>query len=454
MYAEGRGLGGAVQVDLDRIGPTETLSTETIAYLTSQYGRAGDTFIRAEVEALRRVGFTIHTFSIRAPVGGEFIQSDTIRRERNATEDILGAGAIRLICAAISRALSRPLRFARALRLTLKTRAPGLRGLVWSIAYLLEASFLARRLEAKKVRHLHNHLGRNSASVAMLASVLTGIPYSLTIHGPTEFEMADTLALDEKIARAKFTVGISDFCRSQLMRFSAVKDWPRIHVVRSGLGEEFREAIPTPVPDVARIACVARFVEQKGHLVLIDAFDRLTREGVEIELDLVGDGPLRSVIEDRIRALELEKQIRLLGWKNSEQVREIIESSRALVLPSFAEGLPVSLMEAMALGRPVIATQVGAVGELIEGRVHGWIVAAGSIEELTNALREALRAPVARLTQIGLEGRERVLQRHDADREAQKLASLIMDEKGGTDDWDRQTSAGDRLWAQRNQIHR
>jgi glycosyltransferase involved in cell wall biosynthesis len=158
----------------------------------------------------------------------------------------------------------------------------------------VEACLLARRLEAKRVAHLHNHLGRNSAAVAMLASVLTGIPYSLTIHGPTEFEMAENLALDEKIARAKFTVGISSFGRSQLMRFSRAEDWPRIHVVHCGLSEEFKQATPTPVPDVPRFVCVARFVEQKAHALLIEAIARLAKEGRDVQLDLIGDGPLRS----------------------------------------------------------------------------------------------------------------------------------------------------------------
>jgi glycosyltransferase involved in cell wall biosynthesis len=430
MHAVGWALSDVVQIDSTRIDPKLIPPKQVIAYLTSQYGRAGDTFIRAEVEALRKIGFTVHTFSIRTPVGGESIQSDAIRREREATKDILGEGAARLIAAGLSLAISRPLRFARTLRLAIKSRAPGIRGLVWSIAYLLEACVLSRWLEAKKIRHLHNHVGRNSAAVAMLASALTGIPSSLTIHGPTEFEMADSLSLNEKIARAKFTVGISSFGKSQLMRFSDVKDWPRIHVVRCGLREDFKDAVISSVPDVARLVCVARFVAQKGHLVLVEAIDGLVREGVDIEVDLIGDGSLREKIESEIRSRELEAHVHLLGWQDSEQVRQVIESSRALVLPSFAEGLPVSLMEAMALGRPVIATHVGAVNELIEDRVHGWLVSAGSVEELTEAMREVLSAPVARLTQMGVAGRERVLRRHDADREAQKLASLIMDEKG------------------------
>ena len=143
------------------------------------------------------------------------------------------------------------------------------------------------------------------------------------------------------------------------MPFSRVKDWPRIHVVRCGIGESFRSAAHSALRDVSRFVCVARLVEQKGHLLLIEAIERLKNDGINVELDLVGDGPLRAEIESAIRKAALEDRVHLLGWKNSEEVRELIESSRAVVLASFAEGLPVSLMEAMALARPVIATQVG-----------------------------------------------------------------------------------------------
>jgi hypothetical protein len=164
--------------------------------------------------------------------------SDEIRAQRATTEDLLGAGWIRLIGSGLMLALSRPRAFLGALRLAIRIGSPGIRHRLLPLAYLLEASLLARRLRALGVQHLHNHIGRNSAAVAMLASKLSGVPYSLTIHGPTEFEMARVLALDEKIARSTFTVAISDFGRSQLMRFSAAKDWPKIHVVRCGLGED------------------------------------------------------------------------------------------------------------------------------------------------------------------------------------------------------------------------
>jgi glycosyltransferase involved in cell wall biosynthesis len=403
----------------------EQFMPRTIAYLTSQYGRAGDTFIRAEVEALRNLGFTVHTFSIRAPMGGEFIESNSVRREREATEDILNAGLFRLMCASLWLAISRPLRFARAFGLTFRLASRNLPRALYPFAYLLEASYLSRRLEQKHVKHLHNHLGGNSAAVAMLASALTDIPYSLTIHGPAEFLDPKSIAMDQKVSRAKFTIAISEFCKAQLMKATRKQDWERTHVVRCGIGEAFLSATLTPVPDVPRLVCVARFIELKGHRVLVEAIDRLVKEGLELQLDFVGDGPLGDRIETALRDRNLQSRVRLLGWKSSDEVRQIMESSRALVLPSFDEGLPVVLMEAMALARPVIATRVGAVEELVEDRVHGWLVRSRSVDELVNAMRDALEAPVERLSEMGAAARECVLQLHDAKTEASKLATLI-----------------------------
>lgn len=399
-------------------------ATQTIAYLTSQYGRSGDTFIRGEVEQLRNLGFTVHTFSIRTPSKDEMV-SDAVRREREATEDLLGAGLLFLVSSAFALAISRPSRFVQALLLAIRIGTPGFRGRLWPVAYLLEACLLARQMQSKGARHLHNHIGQNSAAVAMLASVLSDIPYSLTIHGPTEFDMPMMLALDEKIARSMFTVAISSFGRSQLMRWCPAEHWSKIHVVRCGLLNEFKSAIVTDVPNVRRLVYTARLVADKGHLLLVDAIARLFKQGTKFELDLIGDGPLRSNIEQALAERGLKNHVRLLGNRSSNDVRRIIESSRGFVSSSFAEGLPVALMEAMALARPVISTNVGAISELVEHRKQGWLVPAGSVDELTVALCEMLETPVERLTQMGREARERVLQQHDASREAVKLASLI-----------------------------
>jgi glycosyltransferase involved in cell wall biosynthesis len=398
--------------------------TPNIAYLTSVYARSSDLYIRGEVGHLRVLGFTVHTFSIRRPDPRELV-SEEIRREHAATEFVLEAGAVRLVPAWIRTIFRSPRRALAAVRLALSIGAPGLKGRLWPLAYLVEAAYLAERLRARKVEHLHNHIGEGSASVAMLASFLSDIPFSMTIHGPSEFDRPTQLALGEKIHRAAFTVAVSEFTRSQLYRWSDPADWPKIHVVHCGLDSTFLDCGATSIPETQRLICVGRLTEQKGPLVLLEAVQRLVAEGLMLELILIGDGPLRPPIEELVEQLGLQKHVRLAGLQGSEAVRDEIIAARALVLPSFAEGLPRVLMEAMALGRPVISTYVAGIPELVVPGVCGWLVPAGSVEALVEAMRDVLLSSTTDLERLGRAGAARAAQRHDGNIEMAKLAALI-----------------------------
>jgi len=352
--------------------------------------------------------------------------SDDIRREHANTEFLLGHGALaRLLLAAMKAMLRRPRRFFAAAKLALRCAPPGLKAKVWALAYVAEACLLAERLKAKGVRHLHNHIGENSATVAMLAGLISGIPYSLTIHGPGEFDQPTLLALDEKIARAAFVVAVSDYGRSQLFRWSRHADWGRIHVVHCGVDEGFLNHPPTSVSLAPRLVCVGRLAEQKGQLLLVEAAAQLAREGVDFEITLVGDGPMRGEIEKLIERHGLRDRVKVAGWMGSDAVRDQILASRAMVLPSFAEGLPVVIMEALALGRPVISTYVAGIPELVRTGESGWLVPAGSVPALVEAMRDAVTAPLATLDRMGRAGAALVAERHDARKEAAKLADLI-----------------------------
>jgi glycosyltransferase involved in cell wall biosynthesis len=398
---------------------------DAIAYLTSAYARASDSFIRGEVAQLRALGHAVYTFSVRKSPPSELV-SDDIRREQANTEFLLEKrNPARLPLAATRTMLRSPRKFFSAARLALKCAPPGMRAKVWALAYLAEASLLAERLKAKGVRHLHNHIGENSATVAMLASVLSGVPYSLTIHGPGEFDQPTLLALDEKIGRAKFAVGVSEYGRSQLLRWSRFEDWPKVHVVHCGVDNGFLSHPTTSVPDAPRLVCVGRLAEQKGQLVLVEAAAQLAREGVPFELVLVGDGPMRAEIERLIERHSLRDRVTIAGWLGSDAVRQELLRARAMVLPSFAEGLPVVIMEALALNRPVISTYVAGIPELVRDGVSGWLVPAGSVPALVEAMRRAVTAPPEELERMGRSGRAMVAERHDARTEAGKLAGLI-----------------------------
>lgn len=396
----------------------------TLGYMTSLYARASDWFIRGEVAELRAMGHTVHTFSIRRSDPREAVSEDVAREQAN-TLCLIEAGAARLALAALRRAFRSPRRMREAARVARTLSNPGLKGRLWPWAYLLEAAWLADRLEEKGIAHLHNHIGENSASVAMLASILSGVPFSMTIHGPNEFDHAPSFAYGEKIRRAAFTVCISEYGRSQLFRYSDYTDWPKVKVVRSGVGRKFLEHALTPVPAEPRFVCIGRLCEAKGQLLLVEAAGRLAAEGLEFTIVLIGDGPMREPIEALIDTRQLRGHVQIAGWMGSDAVLEEILRSRALLLPSFAEGLPMVIMEALALGRPVVSTYVGGIPELVEPGACGWLVPAGSIEPLVEAIRSAILATPEELGRMGREGAARVARKHDITQEVGKLAALF-----------------------------
>ena len=395
-----------------------------VAYLVNQYPSISHTFVRREIEALERLGVRVARYSIR-PMAEKALPDPADQRELGITHALLGRGGRALLPAVARMAAARPALFARAESLTVRIGKRSERGLLRNFAYLAEACALVEQLERAEVRHVHAHFGTNSTAVAMLAHELGGPTYSFTAHGPEEFDKPDLIALREKIARAAFVVGVSSFGRSQLYRYCAAKDWGKVHVVRCGVDASYMARAPTPVPDVPRLVSVGRLSEQKGQLLLVEAAALLKNEGRTFELVLVGDGPMRPDVEALIARERLSQHVRITGWASGDEVLSEIEAARAFVLPSFAEGLPVVLMEALGRGRPVITTYIAGIPELVQNELNGWLVPAGSVSEVATAMRSALDTPSARLTEMGRVGYERVRQMHDAARNAQTLAELF-----------------------------
>jgi glycosyltransferase involved in cell wall biosynthesis len=399
-----------------------------ICYLVNQYPKVSHTFIRREIAALERQGVQVERVSIRRSTDQLVDAADLAEQHR--TRVILAGGMRRLLWALLLCALTRPLRFALALRLAARLGRRSERGRLRNFAYLGEACVLLRWLARSGTRHVHAHFGTNPASVAMLCHALGGPQYSFTAHGPEEFDKPLMLGLRDKIERAAFVVAISSFGRAQLYRFCDHKHWPKIHVVRCGLDERFLQNGIAPLPDARRIVCIGRLSEQKGHLLLIEAAARLAAEHVDFELRLVGDGELRAEIEALAVERGLAGRVHVTGWASSEQVLREIEDARLVVLASFAEGLPVVIMEALAVGRTVLTTAVAGIPELVSPDC-GWLVASGSVDELTAGLRRALRASDADLERMGRRGQARVRRLHDAQTEAGKLHRLFRSQLRG-----------------------
>jgi len=283
-----------------------------------------------------------------------------------------------------------------------------------------------RWFQQAKVGHVHVHFGTNSATVALLCRTLGGPPYSFTVHGPEEFDKPGAISLEEKINQSAFVVAVSSFGKSQLYRWCDYRQWQKVQIIHCGVDDDFLQHPYTPVPATPQLVCVGRLSEQKGHLLLLEAATQLALEGVTFKLVFVGDGPLRKQIEATIARHNLHGTIEITGWASSAEVRQHLLNSRALVLPSFAEGLPVVIMESLALARPVISTYVAGIPELVEPGVCGWLVPAGSVSHLADAKRTVLTLPPDELSQMGKIGLERVAHDHSAAIEASKLASMFQ----------------------------
>lgn len=394
-----------------------------VVELVNQYPQPSHTFVRREIRGLEEAGFEVLRVSVR-PTREELPDPED-RFELERTFDLLGAGVVALASASLWSAARHPLVTLGAGIECLRMARRSDRGLLVHAAYLVEACLLRRWCLTRDVDWVHAHFGTNAASVAMLCRRLGGPPFSFTVHGPEEFDQPRALSLPQKIAASAFTVAISEFGRSQLMRWAETEDWRRLHVVRCGIDVEAVAGCRTAAPKDRRMVCVARLAEQKGLFVLMEALGELSRAGRRFQLRIIGDGPLRGPIERRLSELGLEEDVELLGWLSGDAVMEELQRARGLVLPSFAEGLPVVIMEAQGAGRPVVSTYVAGIPELIESEVNGWLVPAGDASALAGAMRELLDAKPESLDEMGAAGSRRVSERHDARASAARLGGLI-----------------------------
>lgn len=395
-----------------------------VAYFVNQYPKVSHTFIRREIAALERLGVTVSRFALRgwdAEVKGE---EDLAERKR--TRHVLHEGLPVMLARAVMYALRHPGRAWQALRCAWDVSRRAERPWPYHLMYFAEACTLVQWLAQERVDHVHAHFGTNSTEVVMLAHLLGGPRYSFTVHGPEEFDKPRFLHLDRKIRHAAFVVAISSYGRSQLLRWLPAEEWPKVKVVHCALEKPFFADVQALRPSLApRLINVGRLCAQKGQLLLIEAAAELHRQGVPFELVLAGDGEMRAPIEQAIQRHGLQSQVRITGWIESATVREELLAARALVLPSFAEGLPVVIMEAMAVGRPVITTRIAGIPELVREGQDGWLVPAGSQADLVLAMRECLQADEVRLTEMGCSANARVRERHDADVEAARLKALM-----------------------------
>jgi colanic acid/amylovoran biosynthesis glycosyltransferase len=393
-----------------------------IAYLISQYPTSSHTFIRREVNALRARGIPLETFSVREPSPAE----RTSEQDRAAYEEtfyVLPAALGPMLRAHVEMLAKRPLGYARTLRLALRHRVPGAKALAWSVFHFAEAMVLANELERRKVEHVHNHFANSGATVGFLATRYLGLPWSLTLHGISETDYPAGVLLGAKLEAARFVACVSHFGKAQAMRTIPAEHWQKLLIVRCALelaGLPTRS--PRPAGAALRVICVGRLSPEKGHVGLLEAFAKARARGVNAELVLVGDGPELSRIKRRISELQLDEHVQLRGRLAEPETLAEVAASDVLVLASFMEGLPVVLMEGMALGLPVIAPRVAGVPELVEDNVHGLLFTPAAWDELAECLYTVLSNAALREA-FGRAGQSKVAAEFEINKAVQPLVS-------------------------------
>jgi colanic acid/amylovoran biosynthesis glycosyltransferase len=399
------------------------------AYLINQYPKVSHSFVRREIRALESRGVTVQRFAVRgwdeAPVDPQD------RDELSKTRYLLQGGLWPLLLSGLTSLLTQPGRFTHALKACWRMSRGADRGLPYHLVYLLEATLLASWLRQGNVTHVHAHFGTNSAETAVLAALLADCRCSFTVHGPEEFDKPQALHLKAKVAHSDFVVAISSYGRSQLYRWLDHRDWPKVHVVHCGLDEAFVAGEFEPVSSPHTLLCIGRLCEQKGQLLLVEAAAELKRQGFEFQLVLAGDGDMRPEIEALVSKHGLRDTVRITGWISGAQVREELLGARAMILPSFAEGLPVVIMEAMAMKRPVLSTYVAGIPELVLNEQTGWLFPAGDVAAMVEAMEKCLQLPPSELQAMGEAARQRVLSRHDVAKSARILHEAMLSCRDG-----------------------
>jgi glycosyltransferase involved in cell wall biosynthesis len=397
------------------------MNQKPIAYLCSEYPAISHTFIYREIESLRKAGMTVHTASIRKPAGLNIMTSDE-QREAENTLMVLSHSPTSILKAHLCCLMKNPVGYLKMTAAALRLLTKGPKDPVKAIAYLAEAGILLQWARRNGVTHVHEHFGNPTAIVAMLMKRYGGISFSISVHGPDIFYTVDAAMLAEKVSDASFVRCISHYCRSQIMRISDVEIWDRFHIVRCGIDPEIYTPRPEPGNLVPELLCVGRLVPAKGQHILLEACSILKNAGIPFHLTMVGDGPDKKSLEAWSASAKLSGHVTFTGALGQDKVRDYYDRTDIFVLASFAEGVPVVLMEAMAKEIPVISTRITGIPELIEHQEDGLLAVPGDPEDLARQIRQLLDSAEMR-NRLGKAGRIKVNQSYNQHRNNAQMVS-------------------------------
>lgn len=392
-----------------------------VAYLVSEYFAPSHTFVRREVAALRQAGLEIVSFSIQS-------SHDDV-----SVEAILNRPFWEYPVALLSALARQPARFVSSWVLALRHRPPGLRGLAWSQFHFVEAMVLARLITKSQCSHLHNHFANSAATVGMIAAYFAAIPWSFTLHGISETDYPAGMLLREKLERAQFVTCASYFMRAQAMRNVDFEHWQKMHIVRCGVDMDDMPVQPPrrgASPDGIRLITVGRLSAEKGYFGLLEVLARLRDQGQVFTATIVGDGPSGQAIREKVAALSLDPLIRFTGALSEPETIAEIQASDVMVLPSLMEGLPVVLIEALAMRKAVVASQVAGIPELLSEGVTGLLFTPSDWADLQRQLVKLLSDPQLR-ADLGKNGYALVNSEFGSAQAAGKLLTLFRGQTVG-----------------------
>lgn len=403
-----------------------------VAYLLSRYPAVSHTFFLHEVLGLRARGMHIETASIN-PTDRPFDKLPELEAiEAKQTFYIDTGNNARMIREALSATLQHPRVFLRGLKALFTVNNLTLVQRAYWLMYLFEAMLIGRWMEQRHLNHLHVHFGGPVASVGMLAAAAWQVPYSLTIHGPEELLSVDSHHLREKIEHASFVFCISDFCRSQLYQLTTPSEWGKFHVIRLGVdpvtlnpkSRSYSAPSMHATPRTLELVCTGRLVPAKGHRTLLEAVRQLRDRGVYLRVTLIGTGPELTRLQNFVTAYGFDHAVTFTSALSHPQTLALLRKADVFALASFAEGIPVALMEAMSLGLPCVSTSVAGIPELIRAGIDGLLVPPANPQALADALEALVLNPDLR-KRLGTSARQRVISQYNLPLNQELLAQTF-----------------------------
>lgn len=407
--------------------PAPGLAPRSIAYLISTYPALSMIFVLREIVELRKLGFHIETASINRPDRPLKKMTEQEAEEAGNTYCVKRAGAIAALAAHLRTLFQCPAGYLRGVLLVHRLSGLDLKRFFFHAMYFTEAAMLGHWMHRKGLHHLHTHLAQQAATVGLYTKTIFRTGFSITVHGPDEFYDARPQLLGRKAAAADFLCCITSFARSQMMQQSAFRNWSKMIVVPLGVDPELFTPPPArPTPEVFEILCVGRLVAAKAQHMLIDAVERLAAEGRKVRLRLVGAGPDEASLKVHTARLDHPNTVLFEGPVNQDRIRALYAQADIFSLPSFAEGLPVVLMEAMAMEIPCVTTYIAGIPEMIRDGVDGLLVPASDLEALVAALARLMDDEKLR-RKIAKNGRKRIVERYNLTKNVERLARVFSE---------------------------